>query len=315
MVDTVLKLEDFAFSRFEIPSKINFGGEQRLAVHELVGGARVVDSMGRSDAPIEWSGLFFGEGALLRALYLDGLRIAGKTVTLEWSGFKYDVVVSSFRGDFERVYQIPYRITCTVVQDKVAPLTFLADPGVDQALRTDMLDATATGTGIGDSTLSSLLGTLDATIRTVSNFAKATKTTINSVLTPVAAVQARVNVLVGSVGNVLNQVTTLGGVIPNNPIAQSASGLLNQVAAMQQLPQLYQLNAVVGRMSDNLGTGTQTVTQAGGNLFAAAQKVYGDATAWTAIAKANSLADPQVNGVVTLNIPTAPNTSGGVFST
>ena len=56
--DTVLTLGDFEFARYEIPEQITFGGDQRLVVHELVGGTRVIDAMGRADAPLEWSGLF-----------------------------------------------------------------------------------------------------------------------------------------------------------------------------------------------------------------------------------------------------------------
>ena len=315
--DTVLKLGDFAFGRYEIPEQITFGGDQQLAVHQLVGGARVVDAMGRSDMPLAWSGIFLGENARDRARYLDNLRTTGLPLRLEWDQLAYQVVVSHFEADFQRFYKLPYRIACTVVADLATPTTTIAYVGVDQALSDDMATANAMGAGIGDSPLSSLLSTLNTAISNVSNFAKATQATINSVVAPIAAVQSRVNVLIASSANVLNTVTTLGGIVPNNPIAQQASNLTNQVTAMQQLPQLYNLNAVVGRMSDNLGTigsGTKTITQAGGNLFSVAQKTYGDATAWTALAKANSLTDPKISGVATLTIPTAPNAGGGVLS-
>lgn len=40
---------------------------------------------------------------------------------------------------------------------------------------------------------------------------------------PLAAVQARVQILVSTVGNTVANVTTLGGILPNNPIAQRAA--------------------------------------------------------------------------------------------
>lgn len=316
--DTVLKLGDFAFSRYEVPEQITFGGEQQLAVHQLVGGARVVDAMGRSDKPLSWAGMFLGENARERARYLDNLRTTGLPLRLEWDQLAYQVVVSHFEADFQRFYKLPYRITCTVVADLATPTTTIAYAGVDQALRDDMNAANTLGAGIGDGPLSGLLATLNTAIANVSNFAKATQAMISSVLTPLAAVQARVNVLITSAGNVLGTVTTLGGVLPNNPIAQSAASLLGQVTAMQQMPQLYNLNSVLNRMGANMGTigsGTRTLTQAGGNLFSAAQKAYGDATAWTALAKANGMTDPQISGVANLSIPSSPNQNGGVLST
>ena len=72
----------------------------------------------------------------------------------------------------------------------------------------------------------------------------------------------------------------------------------------------------LGRMGGNLGTigkGTNSVTQAGGNLYGIAAKAYGDATAWTTLAKANKLSDPQLTGVNTITIPDAPDGAGGVF--
>ena len=310
-------INSFEFSRYEIPEKIAFGGEQRLAVHKLVGGARVVDAMGRDDAPLEWSGLLQGENALARARYLDGLRISGKSLRLAWSELRYVVVVKLFHADFERFYQIPYRICCEVVEDLSNPVTSIAAPGIDALLLYDMDSANGLGDIIGDGPLSGLLGTLDSAVSAVSSFATAAQSTINSVLQPLAAVQSRVTTLISSVGNTVANVTTLGGILPNNPIAQQAARLTGQVAAMNQLPQLYNLQSVLGRMGSNLGTvgtGVKTITKAGGNLFDMASQAYGDATAWATIATANNLSDPQLAGINTLVIPAVPDNSGGVMS-
>jgi hypothetical protein len=314
--DTSLILGDFLFARFEIPEKIGFGGDHKLAVHELVGGQRVIDAMGRSDAPLEWSGILTGPTALERARYLDNLRVAGKELLLTWSEFSYFVIVQSFRCSFERAYKLPYTITCIVVEDATSPVKTIASPGVDEAMRDDMTSATTLGTSIGDVELSGLLATLDTAISAVSSFATVAQSTINSVLQPLAAVQTRVGILLESVGNTVTNVTTLGGILPNNPISQQATNLLGQVNAMQQLPVLYNLRAVTGRMVGNLGTvgsGVKTLSLAGGNLFSVAAQEYGDATAWTGIAQANNLTDPQLAGVNTLTIPPNP-TTGGVLT-
>lgn len=57
----------------------------------------------------------------------------------------------------------------------------------------------------------------------------------------------------------------------------------------------------------------QTITVAGGNLFAVAAQYLNDATQWIKIAQLNEIADPVLVGVVTLIIPPADaNTGGGI---
>ncbi len=55
----------------------------------------------------------------------------------------------------------------------------------------------------------------------------------------------------------------------------------------------------------------QSVTVAGGNLFALAALYLNDATQWIRIAKANQLTDPVFNGIVTLIIPPLNVAAGG----
>ncbi len=52
------------------------------------------------------------------------------------------------------------------------------------------------------------------------------------------------------------------------------------------------------------------ITVAGGDLYRIALEQFGDATAWVAIARANGLSDPALQGVVRLVIPASK--TGGV---
>ncbi|TCG09365.1 hypothetical protein BZM27_06075 [Paraburkholderia steynii] len=314
---TNLSLGDVLFADLEIPEHITFGGEQRLTVHELVGGTRIIDAMGRSDMPLDWSGWFMGQNALARAQYLEAQRIAGTSVPLVWSELFYDVVIQRFEADFQREWMIPYRITCVVVANHAQPQTSLAGPSINDLMASDLSSANLLASQIGNSTLTGLMGTVNSAISTVSSFASATASTINSVLQPINAVQQQVATLIGQAANTMANVTTLGGILPNNPISTSVANIAAQVTAYQQSPLLYNLQSVMGRMSINLGnvTGaTQQITTAGGNLMDLAAKVYGKAEAWTGIAKANGLRDPVVQGVQTLNIPVTPDNSGGVLT-
>ncbi len=56
-----------------------------------------------------------------------------------------------------------------------------------------------------------------------------------------------------------------------------------------------------------------SLTIAGGNLFAIAAAQLGDATQWVRIAALNELADPMLQGVVTLALPDVdPDAGGGI---
>ena len=314
--DTYLVLGDLNFSRFEVPEHIQFGGDQMLAAHKLVGGKRIVDAMGRDDAPLGWAGMFIGQNASDRARYLNFMRIAGAQRTLTWAEYAYKVVIKTALMDFRRVYEIPYTISCEVVEDMTLPVTKAPQAPIDPAIMDDMNTANVLGGLIGDGPLSIALGTLNSAISAVSSFANAAQSTINSVLGPLAAVQSRVTTLIASTGSTIANIATVGGVLPNNPIAQQAARLSSQVAGYTQLPQLLNLQSATGRMGMNLGavnTSGSSIVTAGGNLFAMASKAYGDATAWTTIARANKLSDPNLTGVQTVLIPINPDGSGGVY--
>jgi len=171
--DTTLTLGDFEFARYEIPEHIGLGGKQRLAIHELVGGTRIIDAMGGSPKPLEWSGHFVGANALDRALYLDGLRVAGKPLALSWSALAFSVVIETFECDFLRCYRLPYRIVCEVVENRTNPVTELAGPSIEQLIGDDVGTANTLAGAIGDAMLSGLMGGLDSAIGAVGGLASA----------------------------------------------------------------------------------------------------------------------------------------------
>jgi len=315
--DTALQLGDFEFASAEVPEQVSFGGSQRISVKEFIGGKRTLDCMGRSDLPLEWSGIFTGPDAVARAQYLDFLRVGGLKQAVSWGQFRYTVVVRDFKADYFRYYRVPYHITCEVVSDDTHPISDAPPPAIDAALQDDMDGANGLGDAIGDGPLSALLGGLGTAIGAVSSFANAAQSTINSVLTPLAAVQQRVSTLITASGLTLQNVSTFGGVLPNTPFSQAPLNLISQTATMVDCNNLFCLRNVLGRMNANLvsvNSPQKRLPTVGGNLFQVAQAQYGDATAWTAIAKANGVTDPFVQGATSLAIPGRPGSSGGVLS-
>ena len=109
-----------AFTGFEVPERITWGGQQQLTIHKFPGGTRVIDAMGRDDKPLDWSGIFLSADATVRAQAIDAMRVGGAPVALSWANFSYTVVVASFEADYERSGLLHYRISCTVLADASA---------------------------------------------------------------------------------------------------------------------------------------------------------------------------------------------------
>lgn len=250
--DTVLTLYDaqtglyFNFSRFEIPADIALGGEQMLAKHKLVGGARKIDAMGKDDAPIQWSGMFIGEGADDRALYINGLRVAGRKLTLTWHKFNYDVVISTFHYNYQQYYRLPYSIAFEVVQDNTDPVRSVVSAGVDAALASDMLNANSLGLAIGDAQVTALLDTLDSGLKVLNTMATATQSAINNVVGPIQKIQGRLGTLTSSAGNIVSNASTLGGA------TAGGQTLLSSSLAFGNMGNMLNLNGVMGRMLRNV---------------------------------------------------------------
>lgn len=115
-----LLLGPILFQDFEVPASVSLGGAQRVAVHRLIGGARVIDTLGRDDADIRFSGVLSGENATLRARTLDELRTSGVPLPVTWDVFYYTVILTKFEADYRSGWWIPFRIECTVVRDEAA---------------------------------------------------------------------------------------------------------------------------------------------------------------------------------------------------
>ena len=133
--DVPLVLGPVVFEGFELPAHITVGGRQRLAVHRLADGSRVVDVLGPDESDIAWTGVLSGPLAAIRAQTIDALRLAGTPLDLSFGAWFAPVVVSAFSADANLSGWVPYRIACTVLAEPpeidpvLAQLAFLSWPG------------------------------------------------------------------------------------------------------------------------------------------------------------------------------------------
>ena len=128
MSNVVLTLGGVPFQDMEVPEKISFGGKQRVAVQNLIGGGRVVSALGIDDGKISFSGIFSGSDAVSRAQLLDAARALGASIPLVWDSFFYTVVIEGFTAEYRKTNLIPFSITCVVVNDPLASLAALTAP-------------------------------------------------------------------------------------------------------------------------------------------------------------------------------------------
>jgi len=186
--DSPIQIGSIDLQDFEVPPSIRFGGRQRLAVHILSNGQRVVERLGPEDGDIVFEGKFSGPNAESRARLFDNMRLSGEVVPLTWASFRRTVVVKSFVASYQSPWWIPYRATCTVVYQSgttpgLAPLVAAlistdlssagrsaSGSGIDlSALQTSLSAPNALTTGTADQTqaalaVASTLGALNAGI-------------------------------------------------------------------------------------------------------------------------------------------------------
>jgi hypothetical protein len=241
MSDVALLLGPVGFQDFEVPARINFGGEQRLAVHHLVGGARVIDTLGRDDTEICFAGTFSGSDATLRARAIDALRAGGQVLPLTWDIFYYSVIVSRFEADYRNGWWIPYRIACTVLRDEASALVQTV-VSLATSLLSDVGIAVSQAAGVGldlTSTQSALVAPDSSVPGT---------TAYNLAQTSLSGAQASVAQGIGSAESTINGIGLAGATSASTGI----TGFQSALGSSQQLACLTAARAYLGRAGVNL---------------------------------------------------------------
>ncbi len=306
---TRLIVGDVEFTGLEVPPSVRLGAKQQLVVHKLVGGKRIVDVLGVDYDNLSWSGWMTGATAGERVTALETLRDVGAPLAFSIDGYYYSVVIQSFGHEFEHVYRRFYSIELVIVSSLDTPITDNALAGtLDNLINGDLGESLGLASIINSDAVTTSIGFVKDAVSQVQGFANATIDTVQTVIRPLVATQAVVQSVIAQVGASVNDITTLGGLIPGNPVAMAANNVLRQGAALTQLAPLYQMQSVLDRMQKNvlsgpLANGTSSITTSNSSLQKVAADAYGDQSRWTEIAAANSIADPQLNGIQTIKIP------------
>lgn len=132
----VLTLGPFVFDDFSVPEKLPFGGRQKLTVHKLPGGSRVVDAMGPDDIERNWTGTLWGQDAFSDALTLDAMRRAGEPLPYSNGVEARTVVIVEFLPLVRKFTCVEYSISLLTVDDSSAGVSGFG--GLDDILGADL---------------------------------------------------------------------------------------------------------------------------------------------------------------------------------
>jgi hypothetical protein len=244
----LLTLGGIIFQDFEVPDNIGIGGEQALVVHKLPGGSRVIDAMGADHRDITWSGRFRSGNAEARARLLDGYRNGGKQWLLQWSTYRYLVIVKSFEAQYQQPFEIPYSVTCLVVADQSAPV-LTGIPAIDAIIGSDLGRALGLSNSLGVAAIGGAMTTVQQAISSVSTLKNTPASSLTQISGSLAAAQQVVGATITSAAGNVSAATPVatGG----NPAAM-ASSLSTQANGMGQISALSQLSDTLTRMSKNL---------------------------------------------------------------
>lgn len=307
---TRVLLGNFEFQGIEVPESATPGaGSQQTVLHRLVGGKRIYDVTGVDYDPITWSGWFTGAEAGNRVKALEVMRDKGDPVTLVLDDYSFKVLLKRFVPRFEHKYRRAYSLELEVIERLDAPNAVNSLVGsLDALVNSDVGDLLGLSSVVNIAAVTSAIASVQSAVAQVQGIANATVQTVQTIVRPIVATQQLVSSTISQVSAAVNDITTLGGLVPGNPVSKTAANVLRQVQAATQLPALYQMQGILGRLQTNvlsgpLANGITTVTTGGTSLQRLASDAYGDQSKWTTIAAANNMTDPQVTGIQQVKIP------------
>jgi len=276
MSTITLTLGGVVFTGMEIPAAISWGGAQAHQTHKMLGGARVIDALGRDDRPITWAGRFQGANALTRAQTIDQMRASGQQVALTWDNFSYLVLVAEFSPDYQRTYQIPYSISLEVVSS--SPAVASSKATLDDLVDGDVTNATTIAAGLSPITLpvgsagltSAIASTLAGLPGNISNPIAALQSAVSAVgtlqgaslqsLGPVATAAQQAFSAIGAVQTAMDAVTLTGssvaGVVAGQFAPTSIATFIGQTSLITQQASVQQILSLVSRVKKNLAQAT-----------------------------------------------------------
>ena len=249
MLDTIIWLGGYSFNSWGVPARINGGGRQQLVVHQLIGGARVIETLGWNADDVCFRGRLRGLAASVEVRLLETLARSGQPVVFSYWSNRYQVVVRSFRWCFERYYEISYELDLTVLADLTQDAWQVLSTTLDEAFGADLLLVSSVSLGLPAlATTLTLVSSAQAAVGVLQGASAVTLLPVaGAVQTSLGAAQAMQATL-----DAASPVGAAGGVVAGGDPQVLAASLAGQATGYQNLASATQASAVLTRMQMNL---------------------------------------------------------------
>lgn len=246
-------LGPFTFQDTEVPAQIPYGGQQRLAVQKMIGGARQINTLGPDKADIKWTGMIRSADRAERAATLAQMMASGKSFPLTWGAEYLEVVIRSFQP-VTTAFWINYTIICCVVSDygngtttpQPDALTSVADDAL-AAVGLSPADLPAVSSAVGQ--LQSAIAAASALVPGSSVFGNI----LNATGAAQAALTGAQSAANGNLLGVVNAAATGAGLLGASNATEAINQMGGIVQAAGDLGAATQTLGYVNRISQNLG--------------------------------------------------------------
>lgn len=267
-----LSIGPFTFNSVECPEKPPIGGvEDKAPAIELIGGGRVVHSVGAQPQDIEWSGRFLQPNAWQKIAALRAMAVSGQEYLLTWAGEQWYGKIVKIIPKPRHANYIEYDLVFRVTRDGNGALTVTAPTSVDAQVSALTANAQSQNTAVtsldptGSAAYQQPFNTLLATLAAAGPIAQLSGTALAGVT--------------ASIETALEALDSYASTVPETSP--------QYVAAQQLLTSISLISTFVAQ-----GQSQSTITVQGTDLFDVASQVYGDPALAFALASANGLPSP-----------------------
>ena len=267
---TPLTLGSVIFDDFQAPPELALIGQQKVAVHDMIGGSRRVQALGVVWKPISFEGIFWGNKAFSTMHQLERMQAEATPQSLSYLDYAFLVVVSEVEARIKHQNRIDYKVTVEVVQETAGVSLTGTAQSLDAAINRANVAAAAqlqsiiANDSVNGPGLSTSYTTMTKAVDAAGPAASASGATATAALSAIStAVMAAQTYKLGQIAN------------------GSTYGIL--------LASQYLKSLTVIQKNFQQGQAPQTVSVSGGSLFDIASQCYGDPSLATQIRLANNL--------------------------
>ena len=286
----LFSIGNVAFIQDEAPEELAISSSQNLAVHDLIGGNRVIQALGTVWKPLKFEGVFWGANAEYRSRLLARMKAEGTIHRLTYLSYAFQVVIEEFTANYKHQYKCEYTISVQILKDVSGVVSYSTPTSVDSQIQTSVASATALTAKMDSGSAAAVKPSFQAMTSSIHAAGPAAQAT-----GPVAQTASL---------SISNAITQAQQVLSIPPVTSTTASLLNVTQYLNCLS--------VVQKNFNSGQAPNQVSLNGGSLFDIAAQFYGDPSLATALQVANGLSSTHLpSGVFTvLTLPPLQSTKG-----